>query len=96
MCLLESLAGTGISLGLLGLFRARFNQQGRRAKFFSDNAFAVYVFHPPILIAITLGMTGLHWLPALKFVLATVLCIAASFALSAGVFRKIPGLKKIL
>jgi fucose 4-O-acetylase-like acetyltransferase len=96
MSLLDALAGIGISLGLLGLFRARFNTQGRWAKFFSDNAFAVYVFHTPILIAITLGMTGLHWLPLVKFVLATVLCIAASYALSAGVFRRIPGLKKIL
>jgi glucan biosynthesis protein C len=96
MGLLESLAGTGISLGLLGLFRRHFNRQGRWAKFFSDNAFAVYVFHTPILIAITLGMTGLHWLPLGKFVLATMLCIAASYALCAGVFRRIPGLKKIL
>ena len=96
MGVLESLAGTGISLGLLGLFRARFNRQGSWAKFFSDNAFAVYVFHTPILIAITLGMAGLHWLPFGKFMLATVLCIAASFALCAGVFRRIPGLKKIL
>jgi glucan biosynthesis protein C len=96
MSVLESLAGTGISLGLLGLFRARFNRQGRWAKFMSDNAFAVYVFHTPILIAITMGMTALHWLPLGKFVLATMLCIAASFALCAGVFRRIPGLKKIL
>jgi surface polysaccharide O-acyltransferase-like enzyme len=62
----------------------------------SDNAFAVYVFHTPILIVITRGMTGLHWLPLLKFVVATVLCIVASFALSCGIFRRIPGLKKIL
>jgi hypothetical protein len=41
-------------------------------------------------------MTGLHWLPLGKFVLATFLCIAATYALSAGVFRRIPGLKKIL
>ncbi len=96
MSLLDALAGIGISLGLLGLFRERFNRQGRWAKVASDNAFAVYVFHTPILVAITLGMTGLHWLPLLKFVLATVLCVAASYALSAGVFRRIPGLKKIL
>jgi len=96
MSLLDALAGIGISLGLLGLFRARFNRQGRWANFFSDNAFAVYVFHTPILIAITVGMTGLHWLPLLKFVVATVLCIVASFVLSSGIFRRIPGLKKIL
>jgi fucose 4-O-acetylase-like acetyltransferase len=96
MSLLDALAGIGISLGLLGLFREKFNVQGRWAKFFSDNAFAVYVFHTPILIAITLAMTGLHWLPLLKFVMATLLCISASFVLSAAIFRRIPGLKKIL
>jgi glucan biosynthesis protein C len=96
MGVLESLAGTGISLGLLGLFREKFNQQGRMASFFSANAFAVYVFHTPILIAITLGMAGLHWLPLVKFVLATAACIVVSFALCALIFRRIPFLKKIL
>jgi glucans biosynthesis protein C len=96
MSLLDALAGIGISLGLLGLFRTHFNRQGRWARFFSDNAFAVYVFHTPILIAITLGMTGLHWLPLLKFVGSTVLCIIASFALCSAVFRRTPLLKKIL
>jgi glucans biosynthesis protein C len=96
MSLVDALAGIGISLGLLGLFRTHFNRQGRWAKFFSDNAFAVYVFHTPILIVITRGMTGLHWLPLLKFMVATVICIVASFALSFGIFRRIPLLKKIL
>jgi glucan biosynthesis protein C len=96
MSLLDALAGIGISLGLLGLFRSRFNQQGRWAKLMSDNAFAVYVFHTPILIAITMSMTGLHVLPLLKFMLATAACIVVSFGLSALVFRRIPGLKKIL
>jgi fucose 4-O-acetylase-like acetyltransferase len=96
MSLLDALAGIGISLGLLGLFREKFNIQGRWAKFFSDNAFAVYVFHTPILIVITRLMGDWHGLPLLKFAVATVLCIVASFALCAFVFRRIPGLKKIL
>jgi hypothetical protein len=96
MCLLESLAGTGISLGLLGLFREKFNRQGRWAVFFSASAFAVYVFHTPILIWITRLLTDLHWLPLLKFFLATILSIIATYILSAFVFRKIPLLKNIL
>ena len=96
MCLLESLAGTGISLGLLGLFREKFNRQGRWAVFFSASAFAVYVFHTPILILITRLLTDLHWLALLKFLLATVLCIIVTYILSAYVFRKIPLLKNIL
>jgi len=96
MGLLESLAGTGISLGLLGLFREKFNRQGRWALFFSASAFAVYVFHTPILIVITRILTDVHWLPLLKFLLATVLSIIATYTLCAFVFRRLPLLKNIL
>ncbi|GGA82861.1 acyltransferase family protein [Puia dinghuensis] len=101
MSTLESLAGVGISLSLLTLFRSSFNSQvprvnGGRAAFFSANAFAVYVFHPPILIVITRLITGWHGEALLKFLVATVLSIIVTFALSAWVFRRIPLLKNIL
>lgn len=96
MCAIDALAGTGISIGLLGLFREKFNKQGRWAVFFSTAAFSVYVFHTPILITITRLLTDIHWLPLLKFLLATLLCIIATYVLCAFVFRKIPLLKNIL
>jgi hypothetical protein len=96
MCVLETLAGTGISLGCIALFREVANQQGRLAAFFSANAFAVYVIHAPILIVITRLMGGWHGLPLLKFEVATVLAILVSFAAAAGIFRRAPLLKKIL
>ena len=96
LCCWEAMTGVGLSIGCLTLFRARWGKQGPRAKFFSANAFAVYVFHPPILCAITLGIAGLHWPPLMKFVLASMAVTAASFMLCALVFRRIPMLKKIL
>jgi glucans biosynthesis protein C len=96
LCFVESLAGVGISLYCLVLFRDRFNSQGRVARFFSENAFAVYVFHAPVLIAISLGMAGLHWPPLVKFVLLTVLSIVATYGICALLIRRIPLLKKIL
>ena len=96
LCLWEAFVGTGLSVFILVLFRQKFGRQGRWASYFSDNAFAVYVFHPPILIGITLAMAGLHWAPLLKFVLATLLCIAASFAFCSLIARRIPLLKRIL
>ncbi|HXB07462.1 MAG TPA: acyltransferase family protein [Puia sp.] len=96
MSALEALAGTGISLGCLTLFRERYNRQGTGAAFFSANAFAVYVFHAPILIVITRLMSGWQGEALLKFVVATGLSIVATYALSAGVFRRIPLLKNIL
>jgi hypothetical protein len=48
-CTWESLFCVGTCLGLLTWFRERFNRQEALARFLSDNAFAVYVFHAPIL-----------------------------------------------
>jgi len=96
LCLLEAFAGTGISIGCLALFREKFNRQGKWATFFSANAFAVYVFHPPILIVLTRLMGGLHYDPLLKFLLATIGSIALSYTLSALLFRRLPVLKTIL
>jgi fucose 4-O-acetylase-like acetyltransferase len=96
MDLWESFTCVAISFGLLGVFERHFNFQGRLAKFMSDNAFSVYVFHPPIVIA---GARLLHvvmWQPLIKFVSLTCIGIVASFGLSAVVFRKIPILRLIL
>ncbi|MFX8692438.1 hypothetical protein ABTM44_18065, partial [Acinetobacter baumannii] len=48
-------AGTCIamSVGLVTLFRDAFDVQGRFTRFLSRSAFGVYVFHAPVLIAIT-------------------------------------------
>ena len=50
MNLWESSTCVAMSYGLLVIFREKFNWQRRLAKFLSDNAFTVYVFHPPIVI----------------------------------------------
>ncbi len=92
----ESFTCVGVCFGLLVLFREKFNAQGRLAKFLSDNAFSVYVFHPPIVI---IGARLLHstvWHPVLKFAMLTCFGLIASFALSAVVFRRIPLLRSIL
>jgi glucan biosynthesis protein C len=96
MSVLESMAGVGLSLGCLSLFREKFNSQGPRAAFFSANAFAVYVFHPPVLIVITRLMGGLPWEALLKFIIATLLSIIVTYILCAYVIRKLPLLKNIL
>lgn len=96
LCCWEALAGVGLSLYCLVLFRSAFNRQGRIARFFSDNAFAVYVFHPPVLIGISLGIAGLHWPPLVKFVLVTAASIIVTYIVSAAILRKTPLLKKIL
>ncbi|HEX9513264.1 MAG TPA: acyltransferase family protein [Puia sp.] len=92
----EQVAGVGISIYFLIWFRERYNQQGAVARWFSANAFAVYVFHAPVLIAISRMMGGWHGPILLKFLLLTLLSILATYALCALVIRRIPLLRRIL
>jgi peptidoglycan/LPS O-acetylase OafA/YrhL len=80
--------------GLLVVFRDRFNVRNKVTGFFSDNSFAVYVIHPPVLVAISLGMRQLHWPPLEMFAVAWVAALAASFVLGA-VLRGVPVLRRI-
>jgi fucose 4-O-acetylase-like acetyltransferase len=92
----EAMTGTAISLCLLVLFRERFNRQGRAARFFSANAFAVYVFHTPILIAISRLVSSVQAPLLLKFLFLTFISLVVSYALCSLLFRKLPLLKRIL
>jgi glucans biosynthesis protein C len=92
----EALVCVGMSFGLLALYRRCFDRQGWWAKLLSDNAFAVYLIHPPVIIALALLLHALPAAALFKAVLLTVTAAVATFALSALVFRQIPLLQRIL
>src|SRR5271166_3099701 len=92
----ESLVCAGVCLGLTVLYRQKFNTNGPVAKVLTDNAFAIYVLHPPVLIAISHALQPFEAPPLIKFVVLTILAFTATLALSALVVRRIPGLKTIL
>jgi fucose 4-O-acetylase-like acetyltransferase len=96
LCFWESFFCLGICLGLIVLFRDKFNRQGRLARWLSDNCFAVYVFHPPLLIAITLAMRTFDAPKLVKFLCASVLATVVCFLASSLVLRRIPVLKRVL
>jgi predicted nucleotidyltransferase len=75
---------------------ARFaNTQGRLVKPLSDGAFAVYVFHAPIIIAITQLFRPVPWLPGFKFFAMVAVCLPVCFG-AAYLLKKVPLLKKVL
>ncbi len=92
----ESFFCVGICLGLIVFFRQRFNAQGKFTKFMSDNYFSVYVFHPPILIMVTLALQDFAWHPLIKFATTIAISVPLCFLASHLVFRKIPLLKRVL
>jgi len=92
----ESFFCVGVCLGLLVLFRERFNHQGKLARWLSDNSFAVYMFHTPVLIAVTLAMRGFEAPKLVKFGCATILGVVFTYAASSLLFRRIPLLRRVL
>ncbi len=90
----EPLFCVGVCLGLLVLFREKKNTQGWLSRFLADNAFAVYVFHAPLLVAITMILRGLVIYPLLKMVLASLIVLPLCFGFSYFI-RKIPLMKKL-
>jgi glucan biosynthesis protein C len=90
----ESFYCVTISIGLIGIFQNRFNKQNRLQKFLSDNYFGVYVFHAPILIAISVSLKWLAIYPLVKFILVAACAIIASY-LFTSLVRKIHFMKKI-
>jgi hypothetical protein len=54
------------------------------------------MFHPPIIIAVTLTMQALLILPVAKWVIASIISLPLCFFLAYRVFLRIPLLNKIL
>lgn len=91
----ESFVSVAIAIGLIVLFRERFNYQSKLIKTLSDNAFGVYVFHAPILVFITSVLAFISIPPLLKFVLMSLICIPICF-LVAYILRRIPLLNRVI
>ncbi len=96
MALWRSAVCVSLGLGLVTLYRDHFNRQGPVARFLTRNAFGVYLFHPPILIAITLALQGWPAESLVKFALASAAAVVASFGFVGFVARRTPLIRAVL
>jgi len=92
----ESFVGVAMTMGLLGLFRDKLNFSNSLTQKLSSAAFAVYMFHPPIIVAVTMMMTTLDMPPAFKWALAGLISIPLCFLIAYYILLRIPLLNKIL
>ncbi|UEC43607.1 MAG: membrane protein of unknown function [Methanothrix sp.] len=92
----EAFFCVGACLGIVVIFRERFNSGGRLARFMADNSFAVYFFHPVILILVTASLRGFSWHPLAKFAVAAAVAVPLCFVASELVLRRIPVLGRVL
>ncbi|GAA1442144.1 acyltransferase [Nocardiopsis tropica] len=95
MAVCESTLAVGIGLGLLVLFRERLGHQGRRLRFLSTHAYAVYLVHPVVLVALGHALSGVQAPAVAKFALLAVLAVPLCWALAFAV-RALPGARRVL
>ncbi len=92
----ESFVAVAMSIGLIAVFREKFNHQSKLVKTLSDNSFAVYMFHPMIIVPIAILLSPVGLYPIAQWILLCVICLPLCFAATHFVFRRIPLLKKVL
>jgi hypothetical protein len=92
----ESFVAVAIAIGLITLFREKFNHQSRLVKILSDNSFAVYVFHAPIIIAAAQLIKPIMLLPVYKFFILSLISIPVCFVFTHFIIRRIPILKRVM
>lgn len=91
----EQLTCISLIIGLLGLGKKYLNRKGNLAKRLSDSAYGVFVFHAPIIVAVSALFVNQTIYPPLKFILLAPIALLACF-LVAGIIKSIPGVNRIL
>ncbi|NGX63991.1 MAG: hypothetical protein KR126chlam6_01415 [Candidatus Anoxychlamydiales bacterium] len=83
-----------IIIALLGIFKKIFNKQNSFLKFLSSNSFGVYVFHAPILIAVSVLLKNVDLPPILKWIIVFSIVLPFVF-IFVHFIRKIQLIRKI-
>ena len=92
----ESFVAIGFSLGLIAFFRKYLNRENGFTRLLARNSFAIYMFHAPILVSISLLLKAWQAPLLVKHVAVAPLAFAATLAVCFLVLRRIPGLKAVL
>lgn len=92
---LEGTVMVTMSLWLIDLFRRRVNHHGRLARELGRAAYAAFLVHQIVLVAVVLASRHLPGPPELKYVTVGALGVALSFGAGALLLR-VPGVSRVL
>jgi len=91
----EQMACMMIITALIWVFSRWLNVQGPVTKAMAADSYTVYVFHPVVLVSLSLLFAGVAIPQLAKFAIVLPLAICLSFAL-AHLIRSVPGVEKVL
>ena len=89
------LVAWGVILALLQACQQRIKVLVPFGARLARRAFAIYVVHPPVVVAVTLAWRGVEAPALLKFAVSGGLACAACYVL-AGLLLKLPGVDRVL
>ena len=91
----EASVVVGVGMGLLVLFRERWNHQGRLAKELAADVYTVYLIHPVVLVGFAYAFSVVALYPLLKWGIAVLVTIPLCVLISSGI-RRIPLVNRVL
>lgn len=91
----EQLAGVGLGPGALAFCSGELDKATALARLLADRSFGVYLFHPTVLVLLTLAFRPYPLDPFLKVSMLTAAGLAGSL-IEADLARRIPGFRAIL
>ena len=94
-CIWEQIVGIGIIVGLIGVFKERYNEQNNKLKSASASAYTVYIIHALILVSISLLIKDIEIGSTIKFLILSPIALLICFIVS-NVIRRLPYLRQVL
>lgn len=91
----EQLVGFSIVVALLCIGKTKWNGPSKFLSLLSRSTFAVYIFHPLILIGLSVALHSWVMEPALKLLVVAPLAVIGSFLLGLLVVR-VPGVNRVV
>ena len=87
--LVDNVICLGVIFVLIKVFYAKFNKQGPILRNFSINAYHMYLLHPLILVAVSLGFASLDLYPFIKLAIVFPLTVLFCYLVSHYILEKI-------
>lgn len=94
-CIWEQIVGIGIIVGLIGIFKEKYNDQSKRLESASASAYTVYIIHALILVSASLLIKNLEVGSTIKFLILAPIVLLVCFTVSNAI-RKLPYFRQIL
>ena len=91
----EAVICAGLCVGLIVLFRERFNRTNRLLGALAGASMAAYILHWMTVVGLQSGLEGVEWSGLAKFGLVTVVGVTLAFGMG-HLSKRVPGLRVIL